>query len=83
MELWLLTVRFDLLIPHLLADKLDIEAARPGADGGGATPYTVTVQPSHPVRDTFVRTCNTALTHRIMYVKYEHVTFMSIATGDV
>jgi hypothetical protein len=32
---------FDLLIPHLLADKLDIEAARHGADEGVATPYTI------------------------------------------
>jgi hypothetical protein len=73
-------VRFDLLIPHLVADKLDIEAARHGVDGGGATPYTIAVLPSHPVRDTFVRACNTALTHRIVCVKHEHE---HVATSEV
>jgi hypothetical protein len=72
-------VRFDFSISHLVAKNLDIEAASRGADVGGATPCTVAVLPSHPGRDTFVRACNTALTHRIVCVKDEHV---HVATGD-
>jgi hypothetical protein len=77
-------VLFEFWFSNLLADKLDLEGGSSlggvGANKGGATSCAVAVLPSHPARDVFVRTCSTALSHRIVLVKHVHV---EVATGEV
>jgi len=77
------TVRFELQLSNLVADKLDVIASSIlGSSVGGATSFTVAVLPGHRIRDIFVRACSTALIHRPVGVVLEQID-VEVTTGEV